>query len=314
MNQMVPVRSATPTLAYSGPQLELIKRTVAADCNDNEFNLFIEVAKRVALDPFRRQIYAVVYNKDKPDKRRMSIITGIDGYRAVSARTGRYRPDEQAPVFTYNDALKNPDLNPLGLEKCTARIFILGADEQWYPVSNEAYWEEYAPLTEAWEGPSGQRKPTGKFELDKRSKWFTMGRVMLAKCAEAGCHRKAYPEDLSGVYIAEEMDQARVADMTATDQLEEHARDQRMLLTRANDTVCIVWDPGKPMEAVPIDQFADEVEKRLPLFTSVADLVGWRETNKVGLNHFWAKNKSDALQLKKMIEAREAELRSGSAQ
>jgi hypothetical protein len=51
----------------------------------------MEVARRVGLDPFRRQIYAVVYNKDKPKKRKMSIITGIDGFRAVAAR-GRRLP------------------------------------------------------------------------------------------------------------------------------------------------------------------------------------------------------------------------------
>src|SRR3546814_3753630 len=52
------------------------------------------VCKRVGLDPFRRQIYAVVYSKDKPDKRKMSIITGIDGFRAVAARNRDYRPDD----------------------------------------------------------------------------------------------------------------------------------------------------------------------------------------------------------------------------
>src|SRR3546814_7837866 len=73
---------------------DLVKRTVAADCNTAEFNLFDKVCKRVGLDPFRRQIYAVVYSKDKPDKRKMSIINGIDGFRAVAARNRDYRPDD----------------------------------------------------------------------------------------------------------------------------------------------------------------------------------------------------------------------------
>lgn len=82
---------------YSRAQIDLIKRTVAADCDHTEFDLFMEVARRIGLDPFRKQIYAVVYNKDKPERRKMSIITGIDGYRAVAARSDRYRPDDQPP-------------------------------------------------------------------------------------------------------------------------------------------------------------------------------------------------------------------------
>ena len=80
MSEVVPIRASQP-INYTGKQMELIKRTVAADCNNTEFDLFLEVARRIGLDPFRKQIYAVVYSKDKPDKRKMSIITGIDGYR-----------------------------------------------------------------------------------------------------------------------------------------------------------------------------------------------------------------------------------------
>src|SRR5689334_9788452 len=112
-NTVVPIRPRD----YAPSQLALIQRTVAADCEPTEFNLFMEVARRVGLDPFRRQIYAVVYNKDKPKKRRMSIITGIDGFRAVAARSGNYRPDENEAEITYDEALKNPLSNPHGIVK-----------------------------------------------------------------------------------------------------------------------------------------------------------------------------------------------------
>ena len=60
-------------------QLDLIRRTIAKDCSRAEFDLFIETAQRYGLDPFRRQIMPLVFSKDRPDKRRMVIIVGIDG-------------------------------------------------------------------------------------------------------------------------------------------------------------------------------------------------------------------------------------------
>ncbi len=44
-------------------QLDLIRRTVAADCTNEEFDLFIEAAERYGLDPFRRQIMPLVFSR-----------------------------------------------------------------------------------------------------------------------------------------------------------------------------------------------------------------------------------------------------------
>lgn len=311
MNQLATITQAPvhAPITYTPQQLDLIRRTVASDCNVDEFNLFVEVCRRVGLDPFRKQIYAVVYNKDNADKRKMSIITGVDGYRAVSARTGRYRPDDQPVQIEYDEAAKNADTNPLGIVRATARIFILGADNAWYPVPNEAWWEEYAPIKEIWDGPKGNRQPTGRYELDKKTKWVSMPRVMIAKCAEAGCHRKAFPEDLAGVYVAEEMDQAVYRDMPAADVVEQFEKERRLQITNARDCVCVVWAPSSPMEAVPVGQFFDRAAAWLRECQSADDVRNWRETNAVGLRAFWAHSKSDALELKKRIEKREAELR-----
>jgi len=50
---------ALPSIAWSSRQLDTIKRTVAKDTNNDEFDLFIEYCKVKGLDPFSRQAIAV---------------------------------------------------------------------------------------------------------------------------------------------------------------------------------------------------------------------------------------------------------------
>ena len=86
-----------PNASMSDRDLALVRRTVAADTNDDEFNVFINYCRTLGLNPLRRQIYALVYNKADPKKRKMSIIVAIDGFRSVAARSGNYRPDDDEP-------------------------------------------------------------------------------------------------------------------------------------------------------------------------------------------------------------------------
>lgn len=312
MNNLAKAQTVEPLRArdYTPAQLSLIKRTVAADCNDSEFSLFVEVAKRVGLDPFRRQIHAVVYSKDKPEKRKMSIITGIDGFRAVAARNRDYRPDDEEPVITYSEAEKNPETNPLGIVKAVVRAHKYGPDGVWHPVIGVAYWSEYAPLKEVWEYSQEQNKrvPTGKVEIDKKGNWFRMPHVMLAKCAEAQAIRKGWPEDLSGVYSQEEMERAGVIDVTAAEAVSMHDMEERQRLIGSRDAIAVWWRAGEPLDMVPVGQFADRALAFAAKCETAIELENWRSTNTVSLRDFWARAKTDALGLKDGLEKRLKEL------
>lgn len=290
--------------AYTGKQLDLIRRTVAVDCSEDEFNLFIEVATRLALDPFRKQIYAVVYNRDKPDKRKMSIITGIDGFRSIAERSGKYRPGEDEPEIIYDERAKDPKTNPLGIERAVVTVYKYGPDGQWHPLKGVAYWSEFAPLNEIWAYDEVERKkrPTGEFEL-AFGNWRKMPRVMIAKVAEAQALRKGWPEDLAGVYAAEEMDRATI-DATASELAESAAVDDRLKLVAGKDALVCMWAPGKPLESVPIGSFADRCVEFLHETKDAATITAWAETNKATLNEFWARAKTDALAVKKFMEQR----------
>lgn len=296
---------------FSGSQLQLIRKTVAADTNQPEFDLFVEVCKRVGLDPFRKQIYAVVYNKDKPEKRKMSIITGIDGYRTVAHRSGQYRPDDKPPLIEYDDAAKDKDLNPLGIVRAVVTVFKFGPDREWHPVPGVAYWDEFAPLKDEWaENERGKRAPTGRQTLDKSSNWFRMGRVMIAKVAEAQALRRGWPEDLSGVYIAEEMAQADAIELTASAQADAYEAEKTQRLIGTAGAVYIGWRAGEPTDAVPAGQMVDRCAAFFKASESVAELTAWSERNRVALRDFFARHKADAVEVRRLLDERAAELES----
>ena len=291
---------------YTPAQLDLIRRTVARDCNPDEFDLFIQQARNYGLDPFRKQIYAIVTNKDKPDKRQLVCVVGIDGYRSMAARLGDYRPDDNEPAVEFNEDLKNPETNPLGIERAVITAYKRDESGQWNAIKGTAYWDEFAPLEEIWkENPqSGRREPTGRFRLSvTKSNWRRMPRLMIAKCAEAQALRKGWPEDLSGLYVQEEMDQA-FADATPSELVAQSAESRRLALTHGTDAVPFVLTYGGAIEWIPLGQVADRCAAFVREVDSDATLDWWGTTNRESLRQFWAKAPADALEIKKMIEAR----------
>lgn len=323
MSNVVPMQTFQPQRPrdFNPEQMALIRRTVADGTTPDEFNMFIEIARRAGLDPFRRQLYCVVYNKDDAAKRKVSFITGIDGFRAVAARNGDYRPDDAEPEFTTDPSLESPS-NPRGLVKAVVRAYKRHGTE-WHAVPGVAYWSEFAPMkedcAEGWDWidtgekwadsgkPKKKRVPRGEVVRVPTGKWADMPFVMLAKCAEAQALRKGWPEDLSGIYSPEEMERPML-DVTPTDAIEQHEQEQRMARIGGSNTVPILWAAGQPVEAVPVGALADKTLAFLKTAESPTQVEVWRDSNQVGLNQFWALHKSDALELKKAIEGRIAEL------
>lgn len=282
--------------SFTGHQLELIRRTVASDCNSGEFDLFVAAAQRAGLDPFRKQISALVFNKSKPDKRRMAIVTTIEGLRVIADRSRAYRPDEDEAAYEIDPEQKSPT-NPLGLVKAKVRIF-----KNDRPVAGVAYWDEFAPISDEWkEGDDGKRRPTGKKTLDTGGNWGRMPRLMLAKCAEAQALRKAFPEDLSGLYEGAELDQA-----VASEILGQHQEAERLAKVGGSGVTLQLF-PNAPLEAVPLGKVADAVIEAMEGWTF--EQQRWFESaNTHPLREFWARAPGDALELKKRLEANRAKL------
>jgi phage recombination protein Bet len=163
----------TEELQITGDKLDLIKRTVAKGATDDELALFLHTCRRTGLDPLTKQIYCI------KRKGQMAIQTGIDGYRVIADRTGKYAGNDD-PVF---DSEQQP-------RKASVTVYKI-VDGVRCAFTSSARWSQYYP----GEGPESFM-------------WKKMPHLMLGKCAEALALRKAFPQSLSGLYVKEEMDQA----------------------------------------------------------------------------------------------------------
>lgn len=180
----------------SRDQVDLLKRTVAVGATDDELALFVEVAKGTGLNPFAKQIYAI--KRGKGDRAKMTIQTGIDGFRLIAHRTGKYRGQE-GPLWCgadgqWTDIWLSPE------PPVAAKVGVLHADFG-VPLWATAKYDAYVQMKDQWEGNQKVGSAPNEF-------WTKMPDHMLAKCAEALALRKAFPQELASVYANEEMGQA----------------------------------------------------------------------------------------------------------
>lgn len=300
----------TDLIAFNPSQLKVIKDTVAKDANPTEFSLFMEACRAYGLDPFRKQIFSIIYSKDNAEKRKQTIIVSRDGLRVLAHRCRDYRPASDPAHIVYDPEAKGPT-NPKGIVSATVKLWKQDNRGEWYPVIGEAYWDEFAPVVDEWafDQEERKRKPTGKKTLDASGNWAKMPIVMLTKCAESQALRAGWPETFGGVYSEEEMDRV-TASVSASEALEAHERTERELRTGGRGLL-MVFDDAMKLEKVPMGSVADRVAE----FVQNADpeeVHKFRVRNEDALREFWTVNPTDALELKKAFEAKEKQLEKAS--
>ena len=178
--------ASNSSLVLDDERMELLRKTIANEAPPLEFELFVADCNRRGLDPFAKQIYLIprnVKSRDGKWETKWTAQTSIDGYRLIADRTGKYAGSDE-PVYDREDA-EHPN-------KATVTVWKL-VDGQRVAFSSSARWDEYCQTTR-------EGKPSGM--------WGRMPYVMLAKCAESAALRKAFPQELSGLYTREEMEQA----------------------------------------------------------------------------------------------------------
>lgn len=165
----------TQTLNFNDVKLlSVIKQTLASDASDAEFKMFIEFCKSTGLNPFKKELWFIKAGG------RVQIMTGINGFFSIANNHPAYDGIESGLIN------KNGEYMP----QTYALNDFIGAWCKVYRKDRKMPSEGVAMLS----------------EYEKTTPiWKQMKRVMILKCAESVGLRKAFPQELNGLYTVEEM-------------------------------------------------------------------------------------------------------------
>lgn len=172
MTQEVAVYQAATR--YSEQDVQALKDTVAKGCTDAQFKVFMLAARRLGLDPFARQIVPITQSGG------MTPQITIDGFRLIAQRTGQYG-GQIGPFWCGADGVWH-DVWLAKENPAAAKVAVIRRDFA-EPMWGVARFASY----------------------NKVGNWGTMPDVMIAKVAESLALRKAFPQELAGIYGEEEM-------------------------------------------------------------------------------------------------------------
>lgn len=137
---------------------------------------FLAACRRTGLDPTAKQIYAAIIGG------KWTILTGVDGMRVVAQRSGEYQG--QTPVEWTADGVTWVQAWLSKEPPAAARVGVLRRGFQ-QPLYQVVTWAEFG-------------KTTGQ--------WAKIPAHMLGIRAETHALRRAFPNDLSGLYTVDDFD------------------------------------------------------------------------------------------------------------
>lgn len=181
----------------------------------SDLHRFLMIANQQKLNPMKGQIHATYIWDSQIGGEKLIPIVGINGQRAIAQRSERpLYAGSNLPQYKED---KDGNLKSVIVEVCAYNP-VTGARE--VIASAEAFLSEYAKMVDEYvevKNPDGTPK-IGKYGKPVKTKtgkrvmnstWANMTHVMLAKCAESMALRKAFPEQLGGIYEEAEIEHLR---------------------------------------------------------------------------------------------------------
>lgn len=237
---MVPITS-TGKSQFDDQQIAILKSSYAKSLDNIEFKVFLETASALKLNPFSREIYAIKYGGT------MSLVTSIDGYRKLSARSGRF-------MGVTNGRLRVK----------TREGEALTIDHEFYdPDEHTIISGTIGIRVKDWPDPV---EATAVFKTYKKDQanWKLMPDVMILKCAEAQAHRKAalLPDlgvfaNVAPVYVDDEVQDYSIVDIKP--EPVKHAELPKPEQKPVSKTKSIVEPPAEIVVEAPLPPLEPEV-------------------------------------------------------
>ena len=234
---------------FTVSERKLIKsKWFAENGKEGFYDEFLLFARSKRLSPLTREVLPLFFWDGKSRQFRMTPYTSIDGMRLIADRSKQYAGsddylyDGELSQYDFLNQFPQADARP---KTATVTVYKM-LDGVRCPFTATASCETYYP------GP-------GKPSWSRKG----MGLHMLGKCAESLALSKAFPGELSGLYIAEEMDQAttrkpwtdletRQAPATLASRIESdpgNGSDSPPAAKEPEDTDEVDWSDGKVFKA-----------------------------------------------------------------
>jgi phage recombination protein Bet len=179
-------------------KIDLIKRTVAKGATDDEFEMFMHLAKSYQLDPINKEIWFIKY-KDNKGEEKTTIYSSRDGYLAIANRNEHYDGMLSDVVHENDKFEKMPDGAVKHTYDCKNRGAIIGAyalgyrNDRKYPIYVFAHLSEYKKNSNVWQQYTS---------------------AMILKVAEAMMLKRLF--SISGLVTKEEIDEGNIEPVIQT--------------------------------------------------------------------------------------------------
>ena len=180
------------TRKFTPEEVALIHRTSMEGASKDDVALFVATCERTGLDPFARQIMPSSKNTQKNGAwvTLWTWIVTIDGLRKIAVDSGEYE-GQDGPWWCGDDG----EWKEVWTKKtpCFAAKVLVHRKGFRNGLSGIAKYDSYV----------GKKKDGQPNQV-----WTNLGDHMTAKCAEALALRRAFPNEMAGLYTSDEMAQA----------------------------------------------------------------------------------------------------------